>query len=451
MKKSYEMDMCNGPLFGKILLFSIPLILSGVLQLLFNAADIVVVGRFAGSTALAAVGSTSSLINLLTNLFIGFSVGANVLVAQFYGAKREKDVSETVHSAILLSVISGILLLVIGLTTTRQILVWMGTPNDVLEQAALYLKIYFLGMPSMLLYNFGSSILRAVGDTRRPLYYLSFAGVINVILNLIFVIVFHMGVAGVAIATIVSQTVSAILICRLLMRMDSCCRLEKEKLRLTANKTLQIMRIGFPAGLQGMVFSLSNVLIQSSVNSFGSVAMAGNTAAMNIEGFIYVAMNTFQQTSMSFISQNFGAGKQERIRKVLLMCLGMVTVVGVVFGVSAYFAGEPLLSIYSSDAEVIKYGLSRMAIICTMYCLCGIMDTMVGALRGIGYAFIPMIVSLMGACGLRIIWIFTVFRWQHSLESLYISYPISWTITGLVHMLCYVIIRRKQLRRLESC
>lgn len=451
MKKSYEMDMCNGPLLGKILLFSIPLMLSGILQLLFNAADMVVVGRFAGSTALAAVGSTSSLINLLTNLFIGFSVGANVLVAQFYGAKRESDVSETVHSAILLSVISGLILLVIGLTTTRQILVWMGTPSDVLDQAAVYLKIYFMGMPAMLLYNFGSSILRAIGDTRRPLYYLSFAGVVNVILNLIFVIAFHMGVAGVAIATIVSQTISAVLICRSLTRMKGCCRLEKEKLHFTANKTLQIMRIGFPAGLQGMVFSLSNVLIQSSVNSFGSVAMAGNTAAMNIEGFIYVAMNTFQQTAMSFISQNFGAGKQERIRKALFLCLGMVTVVGVVLGVSAYLAGESLLSIYSSDTEVIAYGLLRLAYISTVYCFCGIMDTMVGALRGIGYAFIPMAVSLLGACGFRVVWIFTIFQWQHSLESLYISYPISWIITGGTHMICYVIVRRIQLRRLKSC
>lgn len=446
MKKSYEMDMCSGPLFGKLLAFSIPLMLSGILQLLFNAADMVVVGRFAGNTALAAVGSTSSLINLLTNLFIGFSVGANVLVARYYGAKKESEVNATVHSAVLLSVICGGILLILGLTVTKQILVWMGTPSDVLGQSALYMKIYFLGMPAMLLYNFGSSILRAVGDTRRPLYYLLTAGVVNVILNLLFVIGFHMGVAGVAIATIVSQTISAGLICRCLMRMEGCCRLEWKKLRLTADKTVQIVRIGFPAGLQGMVFSLSNVLIQSSVNSFGSIAMAGNTAAMNIEGFIYVAMNTFHQTSMSFISQNFGAGKQERIRKVMFMCLGMVTVVGLVMGMAAYFAGEPLLSVYSSDSKVISYGLLRMSVICTTYCLCGIMDTMVGVLRGIGYSFMPMVVSLLGACGFRILWIFTIFQWNRSLLILYISYPVSWAITGLVHMLCYAIVRKKQLR-----
>lgn len=450
MKKSYEIDMCNGPLFGKILTFSIPLMLSGILQLLFNAADTIVVGRFAGSTALAAVGSTSSLINLLTNLFIGFSVGANVLVARFYGARKEKEVEDTVHSAILLSLICGILLLLIGITITRQILVWMGTPEDVLGQAALYLQIYFLGMPVMLLYNFGSSILRAIGDTKRPLYYLIFAGIINVILNLIFVIGFHLGVAGVAIATVVSQAVSATLIVRCMTRLEGCCRLNLKQIRLTKDKTKQIMRIGLPAGLQGMVFSLSNVLIQSSVNSFGSIAMAGNTAAMNIEGFIYIAMNTFHQTAMSFTSQNFGAGRQERIRRVLLLCLGMVTTVGLVLGMAAYFAGTPLLSIYSSDPKVIQYGLLRMSVICTTYCLCGIMDTMVGALRGIGYSFMPMVVSLLGACGLRIIWIFTFFQWNRSLFTLYISYPVSWLITGTVHMICYAIVRRKQLKKIRG-
>lgn len=450
MKKSYEIDMCNGPLFGKILTFSIPLMLSGILQLLFNAADTIVVGRFAGSTALAAVGSTSSLINLLTNLFIGFSVGANVLVARFYGARKEKEVEDTVHSAILLSLICGILLLLIGITITRQILVWMGTPEDVLGQAALYLQIYFLGMPVMLLYNFGSSILRAIGDTKRPLYYLIFAGIINVILNLIFVIGFHLGVAGVAIATVVSQAVSATLIVRCMTRLEGCCRLNLKQIRLTKDKTKQIMRIGLPAGLQGMVFSLSNVLIQSSVNSFGSIAMAGNTAAMNIEGFIYIAMNTFHQTAMSFTSQNFGAGRQERIRRVLLLCLGMVTTVGLVLGMAAYFAGTPLLSIYSSDPKVIQYGLLRMSVICTTYCLCGIMDTMVGALRGIGYSFMPMVVSLLGACGLRIIWIFTFFQWNRSLFTLYISYPVSWLITGAVHMICYAIVRRKQLKKIRG-
>ncbi|MDE6906252.1 MAG: MATE family efflux transporter [Lachnospiraceae bacterium] len=446
MKKSYEIDMCNGPLFGKILAFSLPLMMSGILQLLFNAADTVVVGRFAGNTALAAVGSTSSLINLLTNLFIGFSVGANVLIARFYGAKKEKDASETVHSAILLSLICGVILLVLGLVVTRQILVWMGTPEEVLGQAALYMKIYFIGMPVMLLYNFGSSILRAIGDTRRPLYYLMAAGVFNVILNLIFVIGFQMGVAGVAMATVISQVLSAYLILRCLSRLEGSCKLNLKKLCLKKDKTIQIIRIGFPAGLQGVVFSLSNVLIQSSVNSFGSVAMAGNTAAMNLEGFIYIAMNSFHQTAMSFTSQNYGAGKLKRINQVLLLCLAMVTVVGLSMGWAAYLFGKPLLRIYSSDGEVIRYGIMRLSVICTTYCLCGIMDVFVGSLRGLGYSFMPMVVSLLGACGLRILWIFTVFQWHRSLLNLYISYPVSWFLTGGVHALCYLAVKKKHLK-----
>lgn len=450
MKKSYEIDMCNGPLLGKILAFSLPLMLSGILQLLFNAADTVVVGRFAGSTALAAVGSTSSLINLLTNLFIGFSVGANVLIARFYGAKKDKDVGETVHSAILLSIICGVILLVLGFLVTKQILVWMGTPEDVLGQAALYMKIYFIGMPVMLLYNFGSSILRAIGDTRRPLYYLMAAGVVNVVLNLVFVIALGMGVAGVALATVISQALSAFLIIRCLSLLEGSCRLDVKKLCLKKDKTIQIIRIGFPAGLQGVVFSLSNVLIQSSVNSFGSVAMAGNTAAMNLEGFIYIAMNSFHQTAMSFTSQNLGAGKIKRINRVLLLCLSMVTFVGLFMGWAAYLLGKPLLHIYSSQGEVIHYGIMRMSVICTTYCLCGIMDVFVGALRGMGYSFMPMVVSLLGACGFRILWIFTIFQWHRSLLNLYISYPVSWLITGAVHALCYIIVKRKHLKVVYS-
>lgn len=448
MKKSYEIDMCNGPLFGKILSFSIPLMMSGILQLLFNAVDMIVVGRFAGNSALAAVGATSSLINLLTNLFIGFSVGANVLVARYYGAKKEEDVSETVHTAILLSIICGILLLLLGLLVSKTILGWMGTPADVLDQAALYMRIYFIGMPVVLLYNFGSSILRAVGDTKRPLYYLVAAGIINAVLNLIFVIKLNMGVAGVATATVISEVISAVLILRCMCGTEGSCRLYLNRLKIHGDKLKRILQVGIPAGLQGMVFSLSNVLIQSSVNSFGSVAMAGNTAASNIEGFIYTAMNSYHQTAMSFSSQNFGAGKHKRITKVLFLCLGMVTAVGLIMGLSAYLGGGMLLRIYSTDAEVIRYGLLRMSIICTCYCLCGIMDVMVGGLRGIGYSTMPMIVSLLGACGFRIVWIFTVFQWNRSLQTLYISYPVSWFITAAVHMICYKIVRTRQLKRI---
>ena len=366
-----------------------------------------------------------------------------MLVARFYGAKKEQDISETVHSAIVLGFICGLGLMVFGMVVAPQILVVMGTPADVLNQAVLYIRIYFAGMPVILLYNFGSSILRAVGDTQRPLYYLFAAGLINVVLNLIFVIGFHLGVAGVALATVISQVVSAFLILRCMMRMEGGCRVEWSRLHLKKEKVVQIVRIGLPAGLQGTVFSLSNVLIQSSVNSFGSVAMAGNTAASNIEGFIYMAMNAFHQTALSFTSQNFGAGNYKRIGKVLMECLAMVTGVGLVMGWAAYLFGNQLLGIYSSDARVIEVGLLRLSVICTTYCLCGIMDVMVGELRGLGYAVMPMIVSLLGACGFRILWIFTIFQWHRSLWSLYISYPVSWTLTASVHFLCYIMIKRR--------
>ena len=443
MKKNTEMDMCHGPLFGKILLFSIPLMLTGILQLLFNAADTIVVGRFAGHTALAAVVSTSALIQLLTNLFIGFSVGANVMVARYYGAKKENEVSETVHTSIALSFVCVVILLVAGMCTMRQILIWMGTPQDVLDQAAEYLKIYFIGMPALLVFNFGSSILRAIGDTRRPLYFLFASGIVNVLLNLFLVIVFQMGVKGVAIATVVSETLSALLILRWMIHLEGSCRLSFSGIRLNRHKVLQIIRIGLPAGLQGVIFSFSNVLIQSSVNSFGSIAMAGNTAAANLEGFVYMAMNTFHQTAMSFTSQNFGAGKKERIPRILLMCMALVTIVGLSMGFGMYFGGKGLLRIYSSDSEVIQYGLLRMSVICTTYFLCGNMDTLVGALRGLGYSVMPMVVSLIGACGLRVVWLYTVFEWKHTLWILYLSYPITWIITASVHIICYLLAYKK--------
>lgn len=448
--KSYEIDMCNGPLFPKILAFSIPLMLSGILQLLFNAADMIVVGRFAGNTALAAVGANAALINLLTNLFIGFSVGANVLVAQYYGAGKERDMSETVHSAIVLSLLCGGILLVLGILAAPQILILMGTPEDVLGQAVLYIRIYFAGIPVLLLYNFGSSILRAVGDTKRPLYYLMAAGVINVVLNLIFVIGCGLGVAGVALATVISQCISALLVLRCMMHMEGGCRVELAKLRINRGKMLQIMRIGFPAGLQGTVFSLSNVLIQSSVNSFGSVAVAGNTAGQNIEGFIYMAMNTFHQTALSFSSQNFGAGNYKRIGRVFLECLGLVTFVGLSLGGLAYLFGSQLLGIYSSDPQVIEVGLLRMSVICTMYCLCGIMDVSVGELRGIGCSVLPMVVSVLGVCAFRVFWIFTIFQQYRSLWTLYISYPVSWVLTAAVNMVCFMLVRRKQKALMEA-
>lgn len=445
--RSYEIDMCSGPIFGKIVAFAVPLILSGILQLLFNAADIIVVGRFAGSESLAAVGSTTSLINLLINVFIGLSIGANVLVAQFYGAQRRKDLEETVHTAMLLAALGGVFLIMLGVLLANPLLEMMGTPEDVLPLAALYMKIYFVGMPVTLLYNFGSAILRAVGDTRRPLYFLLTAGIINVVLNLIFVIVLSMGVAGVALATVISQCISAVLIIQCLVRSDAPYRLRKDRLKITPQKLGQIAKIGLPAGLQGAIFSISNVLIQSSVNSFGSVAMAGSTASANIEGFVYTSMNAVYQTALSFTSQNFGAGKFDRITKILLYCLGLVTAVGLVLGGGAVMFGRQLLGIYSSRPEVIEYGMSRLRLICGPYFLCGIMDTMVGGLRGIGCSVVPMLVSLTGACAFRVVWIFTIFAMNRTLQTLYLSYPVSWAITFSAHVICYILIRRKMAKK----
>lgn len=444
MKKSYEMDMCNGPIFKKLLIFALPLMLSGILQLLFNAADIVVVGKFTGSHALAAVGSTGALINLFVNVFIGFSIGTNVLVAQYFGARDEKNVQETVHTSILLGIVGGFILIVAGIVFAKPMLEWMDTPDNVLEHAVLYMRIYFVGMPAMLVYNFGAAILRAIGDTKRPLYYLLSAGVINVVLNLFFVIVLDMGVAGVAAATVASQVVSAVLIVRCLMQSEGIYRLNLHELKLHRKKLIRIVQIGLPAGLQGAVFSLSNVLIQSSVNSFGSVAMAGNTAAGNIEGFVYTSMNAIYQTALSFTSQNVGGGRQDRIPKIIFQCMAIVIVIGAVMGNLAYQCGPFLLGIYSSDPEVIQFGMSRMQIICQWYFLCGIMDVAVGILRGLGYSVMPMLVSLTGACGLRVLWIFTVFVWKHSLFVLYLSYPITWIVTFTVHLICLLVIWKRK-------
>ena len=445
--KKYEIDMCSGPLLGKILIFYIPLMLSGILQLLFNAADIVVVGRFAGNEALAAVGSTSSLTNLIVNLFIGLSVGSNVLVARYYGADQKDELREMVQTTVATACVSGIILIFAGYFISRPALMWMGTPDDVIAHSVLYMRIYFGGMPFMMVYNFGSAVLRAVGDTKRPLYYLLIAGVVNVLLNLIFVIVFSMGVAGVATATVVSQAISAALVVRCLILSDSVYRLEMKGIRIVPDKLIKMVKIGIPAGMQGALFSISNVLIQSSVNSFGSVAMAGNTAASNIEGFVYTAMNSFHQATISFCGQNYGALKFRRIGKALLICEALVIVVGAIMGNGAYFFAGVLLRIYSPDSEVIRFGILRMGYICVTYFLCGMMDVIVGALRGMGYAIMPMLVSLTGACLFRVVWIYTVFQSYRTLECLYISYPISWALTFLVHLVCFLIVYRKLLKK----
>lgn len=445
MQKSYSLDMCTGAILPKLLRFTLPLMFSSILQLLFNAADVIVVGRFCGDDSLAAVGSTGALINLMTNLFIGLSVGTNVLVARYFGAKEERCVHDVVHSSIAISILSGLALTIFGVIFTKQILIWMQTPKEVLGLAAVYLRIYFLGMTATMLYNFCSAILRAVGDTKRPLYYLLIAGVINVILNVFFVVLCSLNVAGVAIATVISQCISTALILRCMMKDHAAYRLYIKEIRLHGKYVKKILQIGLPAGLQGIIFSLSNVVIQSSINSFGSVVMAGNAAAANIEGFVFLSMNAFYQAAVSFVSQNVGAGKFERINKITFQTLLCVTVTGLVLGGLAILLANPLLGLYSSEEEVILVGVRRLQVICSIYALCGIMDVLVGVIRGIGYSVMPMIVSLIGVCGFRLLWIFTFFQIPqfHTPTVLYLSYPISWTLTIIAHIICLLLVRRK--------
>ncbi len=451
-QKKYEMDMCSGSILKKMLMFTLPLMLSSILQLLFNAADIVVVGRFAGNNSLAAVGSTTALINLLTNLFVGLSIGANVTAARNYGGKREDALSRTVHTAVTISIISGVILTVIGVVGTKEMLRLMSTPDEIIDLAADYLRIYFAGITATTIYNFGSALLRAIGDTKRPLYYLLAAGAVNVVLNLLFVIVFKMDVSGVALATIISESLSAFLVIRCLMRETGAIKLELKKLRVHKAELISIIRIGLPAGFQGIVFALSNVVIQSSVNLFGNIVVAGNSAAANIEGFVYMAMNSFYQATLSFMSQNFGAGQYKRLNKILACGELCVVAVGLVLGNAAVLFGNQLLSIYSDSPEVIAAGMVRLHYISKVYFLCGIMDVLVGALRGIGYSVLPMIVSLLGACGLRLLWIATVFQIPqfHKVEVVYLSYAITWIITAGVHFLCYVIVRKKVTKKYEQ-
>lgn len=451
-QKKYEMDMCSGSILKKMLMFTLPLMLSSILQLLFNAADIVVVGRFAGDNSLAAVGSTTALINLLTNLFVGLSIGANVTAARNYGGKREDALSRTVHTAVTISIISGVILTVIGVVGTKEMLRLMSTPDEIIDLAADYLRIYFAGITATTIYNFGSALLRAIGDTKRPLYYLLAAGAVNVVLNLLFVIVFKMDVSGVALATIISESLSAFLVIRCLMRETGAIKLELKKLRVHKAELISIIRIGLPAGFQGIVFALSNVVIQSSVNLFGNIVVAGNSAAANIEGFVYMAMNSFYQATLSFMSQNFGAGEYKRLNKILACGELCVVAVGLVLGNAAVLFGNQLLGIYSDSPEVIAAGMVRLHYISKVYFLCGIMDVLVGALRGIGYSVLPMVVSLLGACGLRLLWIATVFQIPqfHKVEVVYLSYAITWIITAGVHFLCYVIVRKKVTKKYEQ-
>lgn len=434
--------MCNGTLMDKLISFSLPLMLSGILQLLFNAVDIIVVGRFTGSQALAAVGSTTALVNIFTNLFIGISLGANVLAARFYASGKEKEMSETVHTSITLALISGLVMALAGVLLARFALNLMGTPNDVIDQSVLYMRIYFLGMPFFMLYNYGAAILRAVGDTKRPLFFLVISGMTNAVLNLVLVIVFHMGVAGVAIGTIVSQLISSILVLRCLYTSNTSYRLYFSKLGIKTQYLKQIFQVGIPAGIQSTVINLSNALLQSSVNSFGSVAMAGYTAANNIFGFLYMSVNAVTQSCMSFTSQNYGVKKLKRMDRVLLDCMILSVGVTLTLGCGAYFFGPELLKIYTSDADVIRCGVEVLAFTTVPYFCCGIMDLLPGALRGMGYSGVPMILSIIGTVGTRIVWIFGLFPAHRSLSFLFISYPVSWILTILMQAVCFCFVRK---------
>lgn len=449
-KNKYEIDMCNGTIMDKLISFSLPLMLSGILQLMFNAVDIIVVGRFSGSQALAAVGSTSALINVFTNLFIGISLGANVLTARFYAAGREKEVSETVHTAITLALVSGIVMALVGLVFSRGALALMGTPDDVIGLSALYMRIYFLGMPFFMLYNYGAAILRAVGDTKRPLLFLMIAGVINACLNMVLVIVFKLGVAGVAIATVISQMISCVLVLRCLCQSKTSYRLRFSELGMKGYYLKQIFSVGVPAGIQSTVINFSNVLLQSSVNSFGSTAMAGYTAANNLLGFLYVSVNSITQACMSFTSQNYGVGKLKRMDRVLADCMILSVVVAVVLGCICYGFGPEILQIYTEDAEVIACGMEILAYTTITYFLCGWMDLFPGALRGMGYSAVPMVLSVIGTVGTRVVWIFGIFPYHRSLAILFISYPASWIITIILQVVCFYFVRRRVHRRSQT-
>lgn len=446
MKRKSELDIINGPLLPNIMRFSLPLMASGLLQLMFNAADIVVVGQFSGSEALAAVGATGSIVFLLTTLFNGLSIGSNVVIARYIGAKDRDRIDKTVHTSMYLSIVLGIALIFVGLVFCDLLLRIMDTPKDIIKLASLYLKIYFVGMPAMMIYNFGSALLRGKGDTRRPLIFLTISGCLNVALNLFLVIVMRWSVVGVALATVISQALSAILVMQALIRENDVLHLDIRRLSIDKQICLDIVRIGVPAGIQGVVFSISNIVIQASINSFGSVVVAGNSAANNIEGFVYIAMNAFFQACITFTSQNIGANRIDRINKILLLSLGLICVSGIVCGWIAWYFGDFFLGLYSTDAAVIEAGKIRLLYVALTYVLNGIMDAFVGSMRGMGRSIVPTLLTLCGICGFRLIWIASVFPIYHSLQSVYISYPLSWIFASVLHFLCWIV-TRKQLEK----
>ena len=446
--------MLKGPLWSSLIAYTVPIMLTGLLQLLFNAADLVVVGRFSGSINVAAVSATGAITNLIVNLFIGLSVGAGVTVAHGLGGNQAQEVHRTVHTALPLALAGGVLLTAVGVVFAEDLLTLMNTPADVLPLSAQYMRIYFCGMTFTMVYNFCASILRAAGDTKSPLLFLTIAGVVNVVLNVIFVVMLHMTVDGVALATIISQAISALLVVIALMRRTDACRLYLRKMRFYKAPLLKMIRIGLPAGIQGSMFSISNVIIQSSINSFNSgVLMSGNGAAGNIEGFVYVLMNSFHQTAVNYVGQNMGAHQYKRIKKIFAYCLGYVAVAGLAAGITVWAFGEELLGIYITDSqEAIQYGLTRFNYIAIPYFLCGLMDVSTGALRGLGASLTPMLISVLGVCGIRIAWIYTIFQMPqfHTPECLYLSYAISWTVTFICQTVAFITIFKKRMREDHS-
>ncbi len=453
--KSYKKDLLSGSLTKNIIIYTLPIMATGILQLLFNTADLIVVGHFNGSDALAAVGSTSALINLIVNLLLGLSVGSAVSVAHAFGARDKKALSESVHTAMAMSLVGGIIVGIVGVIFGGNFLELMKTDENVIEAATLYIRIYFIGIPASMVYNFGASILRAVGNTKTPLIFLSISGVVNVALNIVLVWAFSLGVAGVAIATAVSQLISAILVVAYMMRTPEAYRLSLKKLGFRKKQFMKMLAIGLPAGLQGSLFSISNVIIQSSVNSFGNIVVAGNTAAMTIEGFVYTIMNAFGNAAMTFVGQSMGAEKHELVPKITKRAFICVTVIGLVAGCATYIFRQPLLSVFLSSEDVnasaaAVYGSQRLLMICVPYFVCGIMDVMTGSLRGMGSSTVPMIITIIGVCGLRVVWIYTIFAARHELSVLYLSYPVSWLITAAAQFILYMIIKSRRLSLLDK-
>ena len=448
--KLSNMDLTEKPLFGKMVLFTLPLIATGILQLLYNATDIIVLGHFASDNSAGAVGSTGALINLITNLFIGLSIGASSVCAKYIGAKDIEKVDKIVHTSILIALISGIFLSILSIPLTKYFLIAMNVPKNILPLSTQYLQIYFGGLPFSFIYNFGSALLRAQGDTKHPLIFLFSAGIINVILNLVLVIVCNMDVAGVGIATIIAQFISALLVTIYLIKQNGICKLYIKRLRIDKNSLKEIIKIGLPAGIEGSIFAISNVIIQSAINSFGELVITANADAWNLEGFVFISMNAVCQACLTFTGQNYGANKPDNIDRTLLNSLLLVTGIGLVMGLSIYFASDYLMQIYTTNPEVIALAKERFQIVCTVYFLCGIMDILANSMRGMGHSFAPMILSLLGACVFRIIYIYTIFQIYHTTFTLYLAYPISWLLTIVIQSICLIFVRKKEFKSMRQ-